>query len=59
MSNEEAFTVRCPKCKRILLDLTGLIYARGIIRCLICNVEVVVDMSRDIHTDNAEAPDDS
>lgn len=59
MSNGETFTVRCPKCKRILLDLTGLIYARGIIKCLICNVEVVVDMSRDIHTDNAETPDDS
>lgn len=57
MSNGETFIVRCPKCKRILLDLTGLIYARGIIKCLICDVEVIVDMSRNIHTDNAKVTD--
>lgn len=57
MSNGETFTVRCPKCKRILLDLTGLIYARGIIKCLICDVEVIVDMSRDIHADKAKVTD--
>lgn len=57
MSNEDACTVRCPKCKRILLNLTGLIYARGIIKCLICDVEVIVDMSRDIHADKAKVTD--